>query len=48
MPHGQGTHTWADGRQYVGEFKEGQIHFQTLIGSRGLAALIWNMKSKWK
>lgn len=24
--HGQGTYTWADGRVYKGEFKEGRLH----------------------
>jgi hypothetical protein len=28
VPHGQGTYTWANGDQYVGEFKEMQPHGQ--------------------
>ena len=37
-PHGQGVHTYSDGRRYEGEFRDGKYHGQgvmTLLGGGG-------------
>lgn len=31
MPHGQGIHTWPDGRKYTGSFREGKRHDRGLM-----------------
>jgi len=44
IPHGQGTHTIADGTKYIGEWKDGMMHGQGTYTLKGGAQYVGEFK----